>query len=210
MDKQKIDQFWSARTQIADPRLASNYRDDGRLQIDSQFVIERISEPGRVLDLGAGGCTLANSLLPYAAEVVAVEKYGGFLEKVPDLPRLKKLQSDVVDYYDESKYEMILLFGVVNFLSDDEQSQLYSNCARMLASDGTFIVKNQCGINEEVVVDRFSDELGCDYHARYPSVQTQRDLLTQKFAVEVVDIYPEELNRWETTHFYAFVCRLNS
>ncbi|MEZ6138199.1 MAG: class I SAM-dependent methyltransferase [Pirellulaceae bacterium] len=206
MDKGKIDAFWSGRTAIADPRLATNYRDDGRLEIDFKLVSAFAHQGDRILDLGAGGCTLACKLLPLATEVVAVDKYAGFLKKAPAHMQLTPVCCDVVDYFDNSQYDEILLFGVANFLTDEELYKLCQNATGMLAPQGTFIAKHQCGIDQEVIVDRFSEELGCHYHARYPSVKSQENLFSEFFCVEVLDVYPPDLNRWPDTHFYAFIC----
>ena len=78
----------------------------------------------------------------------------------------------------------------------------------MLTEHGVLIVKHQCGVKEEIVVDKYSDELQTHYNARYPSVGEERALLQEHFQTEVIDVYPAEINRWENTHFYAYVCRM--
>ncbi|MEQ1825010.1 MAG: class I SAM-dependent methyltransferase [Pirellula sp.] len=206
MDKAKIDQFWQARTKVSDARIATNYRDDGRLQIDCDFVRRFIFNEARILDLGAGTCTLTSQLLPYCREATAVEKFAEFLDKAPVSSKLTKICCDVVSFQSQESFDAILLFGVANFLTPDEESELYANCCRMLSGRGTFLVKNQCGVDREIVVDKHSDELGCHYHARYPFVQDQKDRLDRHFVTTVVDIYPAHINRWSDTHFYGFVC----
>jgi predicted TPR repeat methyltransferase len=160
-----------------------------------------------MLDLGAGTCTLSGHFLENCREIVAVEKFSAFLEKAPDHPKLRKICADVANFSIDEVFDLILLFGVVNFLSLEEETLLYRSCATMLEDGGRFIVKNQCGVSEEIIVDSYSEELRAHYHARYPAVVTQQERLSEFFDVEILDIYPKELNRWGTTHFYAFICR---
>ncbi|XZE45065.1 class I SAM-dependent methyltransferase [Pirellulaceae bacterium SH467] len=207
MDLQKIQDFWQARTKVADPRLATNYRNDGRLQIDVDFITERLPPHAHILDLGAGTCTLAQELLPIASRIIAVDKFEGFLNRAPIDAKLETVCSDAATFLVDMRFDAILLFGVVNFLTVEAEASLYKNCATMLAADGVFIVKNQCGIEKEIVVDKFSEELQCNYHARYPSVENQQGLLSQHFDTQLFDIYPNHINRWSDTHFYAFECR---
>jgi CTP:molybdopterin cytidylyltransferase MocA len=208
VNKDKINAFWSRRTEIDDPRIATNFRDDGRLAYDTEFVRRHLLDNDRVLDLGAGTCTLSRQFLDDVREMVAVEKFAKFLDKAPNYPRLVKVGHDAVDYRSASPFDVILAFGLVPYLTPQEECNLYRNCYRNLCDGGRLLVKNQCGTADEVIVDAYSNELQTDYHTRYPARERQRRLLAEVFGdVEEVDIYPAELNRWSNTHFYAFVCR---
>jgi cyclopropane fatty-acyl-phospholipid synthase-like methyltransferase len=207
MDSEKIQTFWRARTSIDDPRIATNLRVDGRLELDASFVKSNWKAHGSVLDLGAGTCTLAGLLHAESSVWVAVDKYPEFLAKAPVHASIETVSCDVRTFIRPEKFDNLLLFGVVNYLSAEEEADLYRNCSTMIADDGVFLVKNQCGLEAEVVVDHFSTDLGCNYHARYPSVKEQRELLEEHFLTELVDVYPPSLNRWENTHFFGFVCR---
>lgn len=206
MDKRKVDDFWSARTRIEDPRIATNYRIDDRLALDIALVSKYVEDDCRILDLGAGTCTLACSFLDRSGVVVAVDKYREFLDNAPAHPKLQRVCSDIVDFTSAEKFDVILLFGVVNFLSPEEEARVYRRCAEMVSPGGYVLVKNQCGLAADVVVDTYSDELSSHYHARYPSVESQTGRLRELFDVSVEDIYPPALNRWENTHFFAFIC----
>ncbi len=206
LDKEKIDSFWNARTRIQDRRIATNYRDDGRLQLDVDFVRNYVSVNSSVLDMGAGTCTLSIKLLPFTRKVVAVEKFAGFLHGLQQHENLQCIVSDVVEYQSAERFDVILLFGVANFLTICDELRLYENISSLLSYQGTLIVKNQCGVAKEVVVDKYSEELQQHYHARYPHVDSQHEILGKFFDVERLDIYPPNLNRWQDTHFYAFVC----
>ncbi len=206
MNKKKIDAFWMQRTVIKNPRIATNYREDDRLSYDTAFVSNYLSKSVKLLDLGAGTCTLSSRFLNDVQEVVAVDKYAEFLKLAPDHPNLRKVSADIVGYESRDVFDVILLFGVVNFLNIDEEVSLYQSCLNMMRNTAVFLVKNQCGIKKEVIVDSYSEDLKTHYHARYPFVDDQRDRLAEYFDVQMVDIYPPELNKWADTHFYAFIC----
>lgn len=53
----------------------------------------------------------------------------------------------------------------------------------MLSNDGVLIIKNQFGNDMLLLLDNLA------YH------------------VDVIDIYPPEMNRWVNTHEYALICR---
>lgn len=206
IDKQKMEAFWQKRAMIANPRLATNYRDDGRLSYDRELVLSQLKQGGTILDLGAGTCTLAVELEPHASRIVAVDKVGEFFHGVSHRKKIECVVSDVTSFQVDEKFDAVLLFGVVNFITSDDEDRLYAQVRKMVNQDGVFIVKNQCGVRQEIVVDKYSEELEAEYHARYPFVDTQEEKLAKFFGVERVDIYPESINRWSNTHFYAFVC----
>jgi len=207
LDKAKVDAFWRSRLKVPDPRIATSFRDDGRLEHDLKLITRHLSPEANVLDLGAGTCTLASALLDRANSVVAVDKYAEFLSRAMPDPKLHTVLADVVDFTSPDRFDFILLFGVVNSLDTPDETLLYRHCQDMLSRNGVLLVKHQCGIREGLVVDKYSDELGGHYHARYPAVTDQTALLRRFFDVTVVDIYPDAFNRWPDTRFFAFICR---
>lgn len=208
MDTSKIDKFWSARQAIADPRTATNYRNDGRLELDIALVEKYRPSSGRYLDLGAGTGTLTGHFLETFEETVAVDKWPGFLSQMPAHPRLAVVAEDIASYSAEpNSFDLITLFGVMNFVPAEKEDELLGRWATLLTPTGVFIAKHQCGITDEVLVDKPSEELGAWYHARYPYVQSEVEKMSRWFEVELIDPYPPEINRWPNTHFYAFVCR---
>jgi spermidine synthase len=205
--KEKINDFWLSRASITNPRIATNYREDGRLEYDIALVSKHIKKGAKILDLGAGTCTLSSAFVDEAERILAVDKFSHFLALSPKHPKLVTYCSDVVDFKCNETFDLILLFGVVNFLDEIEEKRLYENCFTMLKNDGVFIVKNQCGVKDEVIIDTYSDELKANYYARYPFVESQQAQLSSFFNVERLDIYPKKMNLWDNTHFYAFIAK---
>jgi hypothetical protein len=171
------------------------------------FVSRYLPPEAKILDLGAGTCTLLVEFLDRVQKIVAVEKYAEFLDRAPKHPCLIKLCSDVVDFSSKEIFDAVLMFGIVPYLNVEEERKVYKSCLRYIGDNGVLLVRHQCGVNESVIVDSYSAELKAHYHARYPSVAEQTALLAEFFNVEVSDIYPAELNRWANTHFFAYICR---
>lgn len=210
LDKNKIEQFWRRRTQLADPRVGPELK-DRRYGFERELVLSRIRRGGTILDLGCGQGTLTGELLGVADRVIAVDKFPEFFKLLPSDPKLTATASDVMTYdpVDAVPFSGVLLFGVANYLTPAEQDVLYGRIASWLEPGGVLIVKHACGVEAEVVVDTHSEALGEWYHARYPFVEDERGILVRHFrAVDVVDVYPPELNPWQNTHFYAFVARI--
>ncbi len=138
MDKNKINAFWQARTTLVDSHIATCFRHDGRSAIDIAFVAKHLPADARILDLGAGTCALIAPFLDDAKEIVAVDKFAEFLDRAPDHPRLKKICADVVMYSRAEAFDTVLLFGVVNFLTADEENALYRRVCANAVPEGCF------------------------------------------------------------------------
>lgn len=70
----------------------------------------------RVLDLGSGPATLSRSLIGPYCTLTAVDKYQGFLDSIPQDPRITAVCSDLLSLDCPDEYDIILLFGVVTHL----------------------------------------------------------------------------------------------
>ncbi len=205
MDKKKVDAFWSKRAKIEDPRVATHFKKDDTHVYDLELIRKYTNPNSDILDLGCGTCYLANELATEVHYIKAVDKYPEFLKHCLTVPNLETLASDVLDYTDTRKYDLILLFGVVMYFSEEDTQKIYSMCRNMLKPQGKLIVKHQCGVNEDVAIDNYSPTIGDTYYAVYKHVDKDKKLLEQYFGVDVVDIYPPRLNPWPNTHFYAFI-----
>ncbi len=205
MDKNKVDAFWSKRAQVTDPRVATHFKKDDTHVFDLE-LIRRYTLPNTdLLDLGCGTCFLSNELVEEVNYIRAVDKYPEFLEHCLTVSNLETTASDVLEYTDNRQYDVILLFGVVMYFSEEDTRKIYAKCRDLLREDGTLIVKHQCGVDGDVAIDNFSPAIGDNYYAVYKHVKKDTELLKEFFDVEVVDVYPERLNPWPNTHFYGFV-----
>lgn len=119
-------------------------------------------------------------------------------------PKIQGIQCDIREYRDESVYDLIVIFGVMNFIQD--RASVYASARKWLREGGHLVVKHQCGKSGEVRIS--SDIDGDAYHALYPDWEEERSsLLKCGFDVSVSDPYPPELNPWPNTFFKMFLCR---
>jgi cyclopropane fatty-acyl-phospholipid synthase-like methyltransferase len=172
---------------------------------DVEFL-KKFSDKNKILlDLGSGTGLTINSLMNDFKKIIAVEKYKEFSKFISK--EIEIINLDLKDInLNELNFDIVTLFGVMNYFSYDEAKELYKKIYNSFK--GTLIIKNQFGINEDVIVDKFSEELNSYYYSEYRYLQKEIKLLENiGFKIkEVVDIYPPEYNRWDNTHFYAIVC----
>lgn len=213
MDNKRIDEgvaeFWASRTRVSDPLVATHFRADNSHHFDFEFLKTFVDPHSEVLDLGAGSCIVALQLAETVKEIVAVDRFCEFLEMAGEHPKLKKVVSDVRNYTTDQRFDLITVFGLLNYFETDDLMLLVQKIKRFLKPEGSLVIKHQCGIFDEVRVDYYSKEINSIYYAIYRWIETELRFLREIFSdVTVYDIYPAELNKWTNTHFYAFVCRL--
>lgn len=208
INKSKVDNFWKRRTEIKDPLVSIHFKIDNTHTFDEKLVNEYVKKNYSVLDLACGTCFLANRLTSKVKFIKAVDKYGKFLKYCNRSENLITVEKDIINFKDKIKYNVILLFGIMNYFDDIDAVKIYENCKKMLKKNGVLIVKHQCGINEDVVVDNYSKIIDDNYHAVYRELKNDKRLLHLFFKkIKIIDIYPKKLNPWKNTHFYAFVCQ---
>ncbi|MEV2911680.1 class I SAM-dependent methyltransferase [Paenibacillus larvae] len=136
------------------------FREDNSLAYDVELVKSYLPIGGKVLDLGCGTCTLTNELIPYVSYIRGIDKHYELMRFCKVNENFETLVGDITEYKDEMKYDLILVYGVINYIQeDDEVKQIYKNCFDMLLTE-------------------------------------------QGFKVQVIDIYPDNMNPWKNTHHY--------
>ena len=193
-----------AKNPAAEKLLPSN----DNTEIDAQFIKNYCHAHTRLLDMGTGSGLTINRLVNNVQSIVAVEKFKEFSSFISKSSRIKIVLADILEYEPDQVFDLVTLFGVVQYFDKQEIAQIYNRMYRCLDKSGQLIVKNQFGIKEEVVVDGFSQELNKKYYAVYRHLDTEIALLQKaEFKnITVHDIYPPEKNKWGNTHYYALVC----
>jgi len=208
LDKTKIDNFFAKRAQISDPNLATHYKEDDTILFDTGLIEQYIDSSSTVLDLGCGPGRTTNVLESKVSYIKAVDKQRAFLDFCNNSPKIETVESDLTEFHDNKQYDVILLFGIFNYFNDDEVKTIYNNCFAMLKDNGVMLVKHACGVEEDVIIDHYSEQIDDWYHVLYRHTSKDELLLQQSgFETTMIDIYPERLNPWKNTHYYAFVAK---
>ncbi|MDA1354059.1 MAG: class I SAM-dependent methyltransferase [bacterium] len=209
--RKKFDSFWENQAKQQDKYLATHFKKDSTHERDFEFIRKYTSKQSRILDMAAGTCIVTSRLAPTVKHITAVDKFQTFLDECPPIHNITCMQGDIQTMPISGHYDIILLFGIMNYFTPEEAGNIYQKYAKHLNKGGLILIKHQCGVNEDILIDTYSEQLGRNYSAFYRSTETELKLLAPHFnSIETIDIYPPELNRWENTHFYAFVCRKNA
>ena len=195
---------------ITDPKETRNKAKDFS-KYDINLMRSLAGKDMNLLDLGSGTGLLINNLIDDFKQITAVEKYPEFSKFITQADNLEIINQDLLalDIPKTERYDVVSLFGVMNYFDGKEAEQLYRKIKDYIKKEGVLVVKNQFGINEDVIVNGYSEELKADYYSEYRHVEKEKRLLKETgFSnIETIDIYPPEYNRWDNTHFYALVCR---
>ena len=140
--------------------------------------------------------------------IKAVDKFGDFFQFCKKTPKLKTVEMDLVNFEDSQKYDMVLLIGIMHFINEDERKIIYRKAFKYLKNNGIVYIRHQCGVSKDVDIDKYSEKIGDNYVAKYLELNKETSMLQKIFKkVKVVDIFPERLNPWPDTHYYAFICQ---
>lgn len=197
----KIKKFWEDRAK-KESFLWKDFTSKD-LELVKKFMVGG----GLVLDLGGGDGRLLKEIEYAYTGGVIVDYVKPVGLKV--LTKVKFVQEDLKDYKTDKRYKTILLFGVANSLSDKDLEELYQKVYSWLDDDGVLIVKHQCSKGEqELLVDKYSDELKAEYVAVYRTIRRDVSLLKRAgLEVQIESPYTQEMSNWANTEYRAFIGR---
>ena len=78
----------------------------------------------------------------------------------------------------------------------------------MTNSKTTILIKDQCGLFEDVFIDKYSDIVGSRYKAYYHYYKKNRNIYSRFFKTKVFkNIYPTRLKKFKNTKTIFFELR---
>jgi len=174
---------------------------------DAEFILRYANPQSHILDLGSGTGLILNKIYNKVGKITAVEPFETFTKFIQKSPNIEVFNQTLSDFEPKDTYNLLTLFGIMQYFSESEASQLYKKYFSTLKNGGKIIVKNQLGVIEDVVVSGYSEELKTNYFSHYRHIDKEISMLKKVGYknVQVFDIYPPECNRWDNTHFYAIV-----
>ena len=203
---EKIFNYYDKLSKKADNPLITRNKAKDFTKYDIEFIKQFADKNKILLDLGSGTGLAINHLIPYFKKIIAIEKYKEFYKFIDK--KIEVIESDIKTFDFNIKFDIVTLFGVMNYFSYEQAKELYIKIYNSLDS-GVLIIKNQFGLKKDVIVDGYSKELNSYYFSEYRFIEKETTLLKSiGFKnIEIIDIYPKEYNRWKDTHFYAIVAK---
>lgn len=175
--------------------------------VDAEFIMQYANKNSEILDLASGTGMAISKYFEKIGHIDAVEVFPEFTKFIPKSRNISIYNESITAFTPSKKYDLVLMFGIVQYFNEDEIRNLYVKYKDCLKPTGRLIIKNQFGVKEDVNVSGVSEELNKAYYSQYRHLDKElRTLRSVGFNTdEVVDIYPAEANRWDNTHFYAIV-----
>ena len=202
MDKEAIAQFWKLRASTG----VTRWTNTSLLEYELETLRKIAPKINHVLDLGCGHGELSRQLCRRDIRLHAVDMEPSFAASFSQENFFFEL-GEVAQFRSATTYDLILLFGVITYLTSDEECRAYANIAGLKQKEGVVVVKNQCSVDEEFIFDDQSKDLGSRYIGRYPNLAAQLARLKECFSTVEVLKYPSCFRFHETSEHVMFVCR---
>lgn len=208
MDNHKSVNFFSKLAQKKPDLKATKLFINDQTELDYLFIKQYTTKDTYLLDLGSGSGQTVNKLLSDVKHITAVELFDEFSQFITKSENLVLVKEDIASFMPtENYYDIITMFGLIQYFNATESIKLYEKCFRSLKKNGIMIIKHQFGLTEDVTIDGFSEELQSNYFSQYRTIPNEVKILESIGMSNCThhDIYPPEANRWKNTHFFAIV-----
>ena len=172
---------------------------------DAELILKYTTPDTKILDLGSGSGVPLKKIYKHVSHITAVESFKKLTDFIIRTPKIEIQNENISTYEPVMEYDMLTFFGIMQYFNEQESLFIYRKYIDALKDGGRIIVKNQFGIQQDVIISAYSPELKRDYFSEYRHVDKEvRNLKKVGFHdIDVIDIYPAECNRWPNTHFYA-------
>lgn len=189
------------------PTSVKNIPTNDFTSYDAEFILHYATPQTHILDLASGTGLTLNKIYDKVGKITAVEPFESFTKFIQQSPNIEVYNQTLSDFEPKGEYDLLTFFGIMQFFTEEEASQLYKKYFPALKKGGKIIIKNQFGVKEDVVIAGYSEELKTEYFSHYRHLDKEISMLKNAGYknIETFDIYPPECNRWDNTHFYAIV-----
>lgn len=204
--KEIIQDFWRARSQAPTIRWTSNEL----LTFEIDYINERLASPYKgigVLDLGCAHGELSRLITKKGDYLLGVDYIPDFSDSFNATNNHFFTCSDVVDFVSDQKFDLVLLMGVVQYLEVDEEQRVYDHISGMLSENGIAVLKNQVGIEGEIIINGYSDAFKAEYSSRYPHISQQSNAVSKFLHINEIIEYPSRFNDFSNSKHVAFICK---
>jgi aspartate racemase len=176
---------------------------------DISLIMKYTNIDSDILDLGSGAGLIINKCYQKVKSITAVELFEKFTQFIAKHPKIKIYNMNLFDYVPEKgqTFDLVTIFGTLHYFNEEEAIRIYHKYYQYLKQGGKIIVRQQFGVNSDVNISGFSEELKKPYYAQYRHLEKEIRIIRETgfTDVEVSEIYPASFNKWDNTHYYAIV-----
>jgi len=224
--KEQVKKFWLDRatvTNVVSLESQVNFQSDAKtaaLYIEAETeVINReliLNQNYTLIDLGAGNGRWSLFLAPKVEKVVAVEFITEFTNKINELAVEKGITNiEIVnlsseEFVRENFADVLFVSGLFNYLDNEQYLKTIRNIKKSIKKDGILFMRETISILEnEFIVNKFSEELGTHYYSIYRTANQHINTLNEEgFALKKYGPFFEDnsiLNKRVETRLHYFV-----
>ncbi len=203
-------QFFSDLATASPTAMSVKITRDGKSDFskeDANFILQYANKNSRMLDVGSGSGLIVNKICSHIKSICCIEPFCEFSKFIHNEKNITISNCNAFDFTSQEKFDVITFFGIIQYFNKEESISIYKKYKDLLTETGIFIIKNQFGVQEDIIVSGYSEELGKKYFSEYRMLENEIKILQQIGFNHVAahDIYPPEYSRWTNTHFYALV-----
>jgi len=226
MTREEIKTFWLERAKVKDvPRSESlvNFLSDAQiadLYIKTEIaLIEdkfKLKSNDVVADIGAGNGRFSLLFAPKVKKVIAVEFISDFAASIEQ--QAKKMQFENIEVLNmpaeefcrENYASVVFVSGLLNNLDSEQYHRTLENIQKTLQHGGVLFLRETISVlDDEFIVDKFSEELGTHYCSKYRTSRQHIEAFTE-YGFKLVEYSPffedgSILNKRLETRLYYFI-----
>ena len=181
--KKTAKEFWTSRKKY--PSFGSKHR----RYYETMWLIPKLKGTKSILEIGCG----SGEFLDIVIRMTDVEKVYGCDVSENLLVQLdKRVNAFYYDIYEGGllpEVDSIILWGVIQYVFDDK---VLSYFLKTLPCKKLYM-RTPCD-SKEVVIDKYSQDLGANYSSRYMTLDQVIKLLSQSYTIQSVSrAYPDEI-----------------
>ncbi|MDR0293596.1 MAG: class I SAM-dependent methyltransferase [Oscillospiraceae bacterium] len=197
MNREKVKKFWYDRAQAVNvprPESLVNFQRDAvtaDLYLKTELAVINAELPLKnsdvLVDLGAGNGRFSLLFAPKVRKVAAVEYIEGFAAEIAKQARergytnIEVLNSPAEDFCVVNSADVIFVSGLLHYLDNEQYDQTVNNISKTLKPGGILFLRETISVLEnEFIVDKFSEELGAYYCSIYRTGGQHIETLSQK------------------------------
>lgn len=137
MDNKQALKYWGnlSKSQVSQDSSKVNKINNHSAE-DAEFIMRFANKNSDILDLAAGTGGALNLYYDKVHSITAVEKFKEFSKLIVRDENVEVINADITEFNTTKKFDIIVLFGVMHYFSEDESRRIYEKCKGFLTNVG--------------------------------------------------------------------------